>query len=85
MVYHVEYYVVLGAVHSHDPNFLITCGVCGCVRTYKNYHSFRKHLWRDHREKINDSQESEDLTPGVEDQESCDVPTDKQSISQYST
>lgn len=33
-------------------------------------------MWRAHREKINDSQENEDLNSGMDDQESCDVPTD---------
>ena len=38
----------IGAVHSFEPGFSITCGVGGCARTYKNYRSFRKHLLRQH-------------------------------------
>ena len=38
----------VGCVHAHEPNFHIVCGIQGCPRTYKNYHSFRKHLRRHH-------------------------------------
>lgn len=38
----------IGAVHSFEPGFSITCGVRGCARTYKNFRSFRKHLLRQH-------------------------------------
>ena len=34
----------IGAVHAHDPNFYMQCGIGGCSRTYRNYYSFRKHL-----------------------------------------
>ena len=40
----------MGAVHSHDPTFHTFCGIEGCPRAYKNYHSFRKHVYRKHRE-----------------------------------
>lgn len=39
---------LLGAVHRCEANFHITCGIDGCVRTYHNYYSFRKHLLRSH-------------------------------------
>lgn len=35
-------------MHAHDPNFHVKCGVNGCLRTYQNYRSFRKHLKRCH-------------------------------------
>ena len=38
----------IGAVHSHDPNFHTECGIDGCLRTYRNYYSFRKHLRSKH-------------------------------------
>ena len=38
----------IGAVHSFEPGFSITCGVGGCARSYTNYRSFRKHLLRQH-------------------------------------
>ena len=34
----------IGAVHAHEPGFHIVCGIDGCPRTYRNYHSYRKHL-----------------------------------------
>ena len=42
-------------MHSHDSNFHINCGIDGCVRTYSNYHSFRKHILRQHRNTLNAS------------------------------
>ena len=39
------------------------CGVQGCIRTYRNYHSFRKHLWRAHKENLSDAPESADPDP----------------------
>ena len=39
----------MGTVHSHDPHFHVCCGVHGCPRTYTNFESFRKHLYRRHR------------------------------------
>ena len=38
----------IGAIHAYEPNFHLVCGIDGCPRTYKNYHSFRKHLQRTH-------------------------------------
>lgn len=38
----------MGAVHFNDPNFHVCCGVHGCPRTYTNFESFRKHLYRRH-------------------------------------
>ena len=43
-------FIYLGAVHSHDPNFRVVCGVRGCTRTYHNFYSFRKHIRRVHLE-----------------------------------
>ena len=35
--------------HAHQPNFLITCGIEGCQRTFQNFHTFRKHISDWHR------------------------------------
>ena len=40
----------IGAVHSHEANFQVTCGVEGCPRTYSNFHSYKKHLYTKHRD-----------------------------------
>ena len=38
----------IGAVHSSDPNFQVTCGINEYPRTYKCFHSFRRHFYLDH-------------------------------------
>ena len=42
----------MAAVHAHDPHFHICCGVGGCSRTYSNFYSFKKHLYRRHRDHL---------------------------------
>ena len=39
----------IGAVHAHSPAFYISCAASGCPRTYRNYHSYKKHLYKKHR------------------------------------
>lgn len=36
-------------IHSHEPNFLITCGDCG--QSFNNFNSFKSHIQRKHNEK----------------------------------
>lgn len=43
-------------VHARDPNFHVNCGIEGCIRTYKNFASFKKHVYRHHREQIDPAQ-----------------------------
>lgn len=38
----------IGSVHSHEPDFKVTCGIGGCPRTYLNFRSFQKHIRRVH-------------------------------------
>ena len=40
----------MATVHAHDPNFFIRCGIQGCPRNYSNFFSFKKHLYRKHRD-----------------------------------
>lgn len=40
----------IGAVHAHEANFHVTCGIQGCPRSYSNYHSYKKHMYKKHRE-----------------------------------
>lgn len=42
----------IGVVHARDPNFHVKCGIQGCIRTYKNYSSFKKHVYRHHRDQL---------------------------------
>ncbi len=45
----------IGAVHARNSNFHVLCGIQGCVRTYAKFHSFKKHVYRHHREHLNSS------------------------------
>ena len=40
----------MAAVHAHDPHFHICCGIGECARTYSNFFSFKRHLYRKHRD-----------------------------------
>ena len=40
----------IGVVHARDSNFHVICGIQGCIRTYNNFTSFKKHAYRHHRE-----------------------------------
>ena len=39
----------IGLVHSFDADFHIICGVAGCPRTYTNFLSYKKHMYRKHK------------------------------------
>lgn len=40
----------IGVVHSHDASFHIVCGLNGCPRSYRNFHSYKKHMFQRHRD-----------------------------------
>lgn len=39
-------------VHSHDPQFLVTCGLEGCTTTFKTFSSLYSHVYRKHSDVI---------------------------------
>ena len=39
----------IGIVHSQQPNFHIVCGISGCPRTYNNFLSYKKHVYKKHK------------------------------------
>lgn len=39
-----EYLKHLELFHSHRPDFLVTCGIGGCVRTFTNLRTYRNHV-----------------------------------------
>ena len=43
----------VGAVHSHDPMFHVRCGVEDCPRTYRNFLTYKKHMYTKHRSVLN--------------------------------
>lgn len=38
--------------HRYDPGLSIKCGINSCTETYKNFESFRSHIYRKHREAV---------------------------------
>ena len=41
------------AVHSHDPNFLVCCGIESCCYTAKTFSALYSHVYRRHSSIIN--------------------------------
>ena len=48
--------------HRSDPQLCIVCGIGSCNEMYKNYDSYRTHVYRKHREYLLASFESESPT-----------------------
>ena len=44
----------IGRCHAYDGGFHVTCGVEGSVRTYQNFHSYKKYLYKKHCEIMSD-------------------------------
>ena len=42
----------MAAAHTHDPCFFICCRIEKCSRTYYNFYSFKKHVYRKHHENL---------------------------------
>ena len=42
----------MAVAHHHDPRFHVCCCIKGCSRTNSNFYSFKKHLYRKHREDL---------------------------------
>lgn len=40
----------MGTIHALDSNFHVICGLQGCPRSYNNYHSYKKHMYKKHRD-----------------------------------
>ena len=53
----------IGAVHSHDSNFNVLCGIEECPRTFLNYHSFRRHIRDKHAFMLDSAIHRDDLLP----------------------
>lgn len=47
----------IGLVHAHDPHFSITCGISNCQSSFSKYHSFRRHVYRKHKDNISECSE----------------------------
>ena len=67
----------IGSVHSHEPRFMITCGIEGCIRKYKSYRRFRDHIFNSHSETVpNDTHGNIDEQPQSQDSSNYDADTD---------
>ena len=40
----------LRLVHANDPDFNVTCGISGCVRTFKKFRALYQHVYRNHKD-----------------------------------
>ena len=55
--------------HRFDPGLSIPCGIDSCPEVYKNYESFRSHVYRKHREVLGpESTQAEDRITGIRSQ-----------------
>lgn len=61
----------MGTVHAHDPTLSVRCFVGDCPRVYTNYHSYKKHVYKKHREVLDGLplQSSDDGTSHLVDTE----------------
>ena len=77
----------IGRVHSHSPNFSFTCGLDGCLTTFKSYASLKKHIQRRHKNKVDPIGPAEESTSSIltddneqEDADDCDVDDENQDM-----
>ena len=47
----------IGNTHRYDPNLSTRCGIASCAEVYKNFESFRSHVYRKYREALHLSDE----------------------------
>lgn len=59
----------IGNIHAHESNFFVNCGINLCTRTYTNFYSFKKHIYRKHRSELDCSDLSQSTLPLTEDEE----------------
>ena len=52
----------MAAVHAHDPAFHVVCGIAGCARSFTNFYSFKKHLYRKHQDYLDISEVMENTS-----------------------
>lgn len=57
----------MGAVHAHEANFRVTCGIASCPRSFTNFHTYKSHLYKRHREILQVSESAAQELVGSED------------------
>ena len=74
----------IGCIHAHEANFFTYCGVNSCSRSYTNFYSFKKHLYRHHRCELDSAYQvniSVNLSEYTEDNASNIPNTDSSTVS----
>lgn len=51
----------VGSVHAFEYNFNVRCGISGCEATFKKFSSWRSHIYRKHRQELDDQPDSEQV------------------------
>lgn len=64
-----EYLKHMELFHCHHPDFSITCGVGGCLRTFKNLRTFRNHVSGFHSDEGIDNLDNTDNIDGIDNTE----------------
>ena len=66
--------------HRQDPGLFIRCGINSCTEQYKNFESFRSHVYRKHRETLHSSHPApaQGLRNGTLQQEENEVNGDRE-------
>ena len=59
--------------HSHDPSFAITCGLDGCMRSFRNFRVFRNHVYSFHRHNTS-------TNPNTNDADECEINCDDEDM-----
>ena len=53
-------------VHSHDPNFFVTCGINSCPSTFREFTTLYSHVYRKHRDMLELKQQLITIDGGVD-------------------
>lgn len=75
-------------VHSHSPQFSFTCGLQGCLTTFRSYVSLKKHINRKHKRcpLVQDASErvwQEDDQVDTQTEDNSPVEAEKENTARY--
>lgn len=71
-----EYLKHLELFHPHQPNFSFTCGIGGCMRTFKNVRTYRNHISGFHSEKYFDEDSPDSTIDCFDTADDCTNPNE---------
>lgn len=64
----------LKLIHSNEPNFCIRCNLEGCQRTFKNFYTYRNHVYSMHSQLQSTDPLCEDLETTSNHAQDSDIP-----------